>query len=382
MRQNRSLPERVFIFIFTVFLALGAIIVTLNREKFNFDGFNRWLLYGDLEISMLGESNAFSHTGGENATFAVMPHGAVMVSQVGTRYYSYTGHVFEERVVSYKNPMLHCGKEATVLYDAGGQGLVVYGKEEELFALNKGVDEMILSARMNQNDWLVVVSQESGYRGVVRVYNNSYEPVMDIALSTNYVMDAFLSPDNKKVALITISQDGGVFTSTLHIYAVGTEVAEQTVVLSGEVVLDFDYEKEQIWLLCEKSLVIVSTADYSQKKWSFSGQYLKDSTLGGDGYGTLLLGEYRAGTANRLVTIDGNGDILGELTIGSTPLALDSNGNYISYLSGEKLLIYTKDLEEYAQLEDIHHANEVAISVDGTVLLASKQEAWLYLPIT
>lgn len=382
MKQDRSLVERIWFFLFTVFLAIGAIFFTLNREKFNMDGFNRWLLYGDLDVSMFGESNAFSHAGGENGIFSMLNQGVVMVSQVGSRYYSFTGEVYQERVVNYSNPMLHRGKNRAVLYDVGGRSLVVYGDEKEVFSLGLGGDDVILSARMNQNDWLVTVTRESGYRGVVRVYDGGYQPVMDIALSTTYVMDAVLSPDNKRVAVVTIGQNEGEFASTLYIYDVGSEEPVQALVFPSEVFLDIDYERNRIWILCEKSLVLVNTEDFSKKSWSFSGQYLKDSSLNGEGYGTLLLGQYRAGTADRLVTIDEMGEILGEYVVSGTALSLDSNGGYIAYLTGDCLTIFNSKLEEYSRLEEIRYAYEVAMASEGTVLLASKQEAWLYIPTT
>lgn len=380
MRIQRTLFHRIFIFLFTLFLALTALFVTLNRDVMNIDGFQRWLRYGNLELSMHGESESFSHAGGDLPSFALNNQGVMMVSQVGSRYYTFTGEVLEEKVVSYRNPVLHTGNQTNVLYDAGGQGLSIYGNQEEMFSLAPSAERMVLSARLNQNDWLVMVTQEGGYKGVVTVYNAAYLPVMDISLSTTYIMDAFLSPDSKKLAVITIGQEDGQFLSHLMLYSVGENEPEKVIALSGQVVLDMDYEKDCIWLLCEKELILVNTLTFEQKSWGFSGQYLKDSTLGGDGFATLLLGQYRAGTANHFVTINSSGEVIAEKSVASSPVALTSAGPYIGYLMADQFLIYTSALEEYARLDDVRFANEIALHTDGTALLASKQEAWLYVP--
>lgn len=383
MRGQRSIFQRFGLFLFTILLAMFALWYTLNKDTINFDNFHRWMRYGDLELSIYGESEAFLHAGGEMASFALAEQGFVMVSQSGSRYYTLTGDVFAERVVNFSNPVIHIGNQSIVTYDAGGQGLWVYGEQEEKFALNLGDTGDILSARLNQNDWLTVVSQESGYKGVVTVYNKDYDPIMNISLSSTYVMDAFLSPDNKKVALVTIGQEDGVFQSNLLLYTVGNEdKAAENISFSGQVVLDMDYEKDYIWLLCEKNLILVDANNFELQSWSFSGQYLKDATLTGDGFATLLLGKYRAGTADRLVTIGKNAQVLGEVSLSSSPLAVSSAGNYTAYLTSESLTLYTSNLEEYASLEEIRHANELAVTADGTVLLASNQEAWLYVPVT
>lgn len=380
MKQERNLLQRMGIFLFTICLVIGALWVTLNRDMINFDNFHRWRRYGELSLTEQGESEHFSHGGGESASFALADQGAVMVSQSGSRYYSLTGDIYAERVVNYKNPVLREGKTTSVLYDAGGNTLLVYGEQKELFSLSLGDEGSVLSARLNENDWLVVVTQESGYKGVVTVYNQSYQGVMNISLSTTYVMDAYLSPDNKKIALVTIGQSGGEFQSTLHIYSIGKEEAEAEVPLYNQVVLDLDYEKDTIWLLCEKAVILIDTSKYEKKSWSFSGYYLKNATFGGNGFGTLLLGKYRAGTADRLVTVDSEGELITELALSGSPLSLASAGNYIAYLTGERFVLYNPQLEEYGSLGDVNHANSVAVTSDGTVLLASNQEAWLYVP--
>lgn len=382
MKEERNMLQRLGIFLFTICLVVAALWVTLNRDLINFDNFNRWRRYGELTLSEQGESEHFSHGGGELATFALADQGAVMVSQSGSRYYSLTGDIYAERVVSYKNPVLHEGKTTSVLYDAGGNYLLVYGDQKEVFSLHLGDEGSILSARLNENDWLIVVTQETGYKGVVTVYNQNYQAVMNIRLSTTYVMDAYLSPDNKKMALITIGQTQGEFHSDLHIYGLGKEEAEAEIPLYNQVVLDLDYEKDIIWLLCEKAVIIVDTSKYEQQSWTFTGQYLKNASFGGTGYATLLLGKYRAGTADYLVTINEKGEIIAERSLIGSPLALESAGNYIGYLTSDRFVLYTPELEEYGMLEDVSHANALALTADGTVLLASNQEAWLYIPQT
>lgn len=379
MKEN-NLIKRVALFLFTMVLLLGAIALTMNRDLLNVDGFRRWLLYGDLEVSLYGETNAFAHGGGDMASFALMDDGVLLVSKAGSRYYSFRGDVFTERVISYGNPILHTGANATVLYDAGGSWLSVYSDQDEKFSL--GNSGTIIAGRMNKNDWLTVVTQESGYRGVVTVYNNQFLPMMNISLSTTYISDAYLSPDNRHIAIVTIGQSAGIFESSLLLYSVNdvSETPQKTLQFSGKVVLDMSYDTDTIFLLCENELIMIDTTSFQPTTWSFDGQYLKDADLGGDGFATLLLGPYRAGTASRLVTVDGAGTVLGELPVNSSPLALGAAGRYVAYLSGEQLIVYHADLTEYSKLEDIRHANEVAVSKDGTVLLASQQEAWLYLP--
>ena len=47
---------------------------------------------------------------------------------------------------------------------------------------------------LNQNGWLAVTSQESGHKGSVTVYDNSYSPLVRFSLSNRFVMDAARCP--------------------------------------------------------------------------------------------------------------------------------------------------------------------------------------------
>lgn len=378
--KRKNLIQRLCIFLFTVMLLLCAIAVTMNRDVMNFTAFRRWLLYGDLELSLYGESDSFSHAGGDSPSFALSNQGVLLVSTVGSRFYSFRGDILAERVVSYTNPILHKGNNATVVYDAGGSSLTLYQQEKEVFALNLGQDDAIISARLNENDWLVTVTQEKGYKGIATIYNNKQEIIMDISLSTTFVTDAFLSPDNRSVVLVTVGQTAGVFETTLLFYDIKEPESKKSIQFSGKVIFDLDYEKNWIWLLSENEVTILDTNTYEKNSWNFPNQYLKDANLEGEGFATLLLGQYRAGTANRLVTIDSSGKLLGEMSVTSSPLALSSAGQYVAYLTQDRLTLLDKNLQELAFLNEVGHANQVALTSDGTVLLASQQEAWLYLP--
>ncbi|MFI3250775.1 MAG: hypothetical protein R3Y07_07415, partial [Eubacteriales bacterium] len=153
-----------------------------------------------------------------------------------------------------------------------------------------------------------------------------------------------------------------------------------TIPLTSSLVIDMNYQGDVVWILCEDRLILYNTSQNSTKYWSFDGEYLKNSTLTGNGFASILLGKYRAGLAHRLVTIGEDGLPIAELPISQEVLSLDSAGRYIALLNGTTLQVFTQDFEEYATLEDIDFATHIAVADDGSILLASNLEAWIYLP--
>ena len=49
-------------------------------------------------------------------------------------------------------------------------------------------------------------------------------------------------------------------------------------------------------------------------------------------------------------------------------------------LYGERLVVYRRDLTEYARLESTDYAGQILVEEDGSVLLISGSAAWRFLP--
>ena len=239
----------------------------------------------------------------------------------------------------------------------------------------------LLSARVNRNGWLVVTAQESGYKGSVTVYDNSYtRKMIQINLSSTFIVDAAISPDNKTVAVVTMNQEAGAFQSQVWFYPIDAKEPSAIVNLGNRVVLDLDYEDGTLWVLEESSLTIIGGNGATSNTYSLGRDYLKGASLGGDGFALLLLGRYRSGSANRAVTIGEDGTELASMTITSTALAQSAAGRYVALLSGDALSIYTWEFTPYSDLTQTGNARYLSLSADGSAMLANAQQLWLYLP--
>ena len=219
--QQESKPKkpnilvRLIALLVTAALLLGALVLVVYRDRLNLDALARWFEYRNLETSESGEAAPFSHAGGRQASFAYLDSGVLLASDTGARYYSFSGELYAEEVRNLEQPVLTHSSSCGVVYDAGGQDLFLFSGVEEAFHLTLDSGEL-LSARVNDSGWLAVTSHGGGWRGLVTVYDSSYnteEPPIQIRLSTTFVVDAAVSPDCKTVAVVTMGQEGGTFQS-------------------------------------------------------------------------------------------------------------------------------------------------------------------------
>lgn len=371
---------RLLALLITAALVLGALILVVYRDRFNVDALKRWLSYRSLETSDTGQATPFTHAGGDKLSLDYLEDGILLASAAGAHYYSFSGETYAEEVVAMEHPVLSASDKAGVVYDAGGKSLFAFRGTEESFQLSLEGGSDLLSARVNDSGWLAVTAQQSGFKGAVTVYNSRGSEVIQIRLSSTFVIDAILSPDCKTVAVITMDQENGVFQSNVLFYPVNKEEPSAQVSLGSMAVLDLDYEFQTLWILGEDCLLTVSPDDQTVQTYSFGSSYLKGCDFGGSGYAMLLLGRYRAGSASQVLTIDAEGSVIANQALSVQVLDFDSAGNYCSLLTGSGLTIYTRDLQPYATLTATQGARYTSQSADGSALLADAQQAWLYIP--
>ena len=371
---------RLLALLVTAALVLGALALVVYRDRFNLDALKRWLSYRNLETGETGEAAPFTHAGGDKLSVAYLEGGILMSSASGAHYYSFSGEQYAEEVLAMENPVLSASAKTGVVYDAGGQSLFLFRGTEEVFDLTLEGGADLLFARVNNSGWLAVTAQQSGYKGAVTVYNNRGGEVIRISLSSTFVVDAALSPDCKTVAVVTMDQSGGSFGSRILFYPVDQKEPQAQVELGGCAVLDLDYENGALWVLGEDRLLVVDPKEGGVQTYSFGRSYLKGCDFGGDGFALLLLGRYRAGSADQALTILPDGTAGSSLSLSGQVLSFDSAGGYCSLLTGSELTIYTQDLTAYAALSDTQAARHTALSPNGSALLADAQQAWLYIP--
>ena len=378
--KKSNLFLRLLALLVTAALVLGALVLVVYRDRFNLDALVRWLAYRDLETSDTGEAAPFTHAGGDRMSIAYLDGGVLTASVAGAHYYSLSGEPYVEEVLSLENPVLTASESAGVVYDAGGQSLFAFRDGAEYFQLTLEGGGDLLSARVNGRGWLTVTAQQSGYRGAVTVYDAEGQPVIQISLSSTFVVDAALSPDCRTVAVVTMGQEGGSFYSRLLFYPVDEKEPEAQVDLGNTAVLDLDYEDGLVWVLGSDRLVTATPDGSAVQTYALGRNYLKGASLAGEGFALLLTGRYQAGGATQALIVGPEGELTQTMELSGQILGLSAAGGYCTLLTGSELAIYTRELAPYATLTTTQGARLVSLSPNGSALLANDEQAWLYIP--
>lgn len=380
-RKKPRFITRLLLFLLALILLLAAVTAVVFRDRLNVDNIKRWFHYRSLVLSDSGQAESFPYDGDLTDTFASLDGDLLVCSRNAISLYSGSGTRYVSQSVSMDNPVVDTNGSLAVVYDAGGDELYVLGQRQLVWTA-EGL-ESILSAHLNRNGQLTVVTQSGGYRGKVTVYDTTYQPMVSVNLSSAFVMDAALSDDGKTLSILTVGQEDGTFSSTLSLYTLNTAgsgdfIPDLTSSLEGNVIIATRHTADYVWSLGDQGLDIT---DHKGGTLSidWSNRYLKRYTLDGDNFAAALLGLYRAGSQAELCTVDGDGHRR-TVEYSEQVLSLAAAGRYVAVLTGDRLDIYTSDLTLYDSLEGTQGARTVLLMDDGSAILISADTASFYVP--
>ena len=92
------------------------------------------------------------------------------------------------------------------------------------------------------------------------------------------------------------------------------------------------------------------------------------------------MGRYRSGSATQALRIDSSAQVLQSIPLTGQVLDYAAAGEYCALLTGSQLSVYNGSLEFVAGVENSRAARKVALTANGSALLANDQQAWLYIP--
>ena len=372
--------KRILALILTgVFLCSGVVLV-VYRDHFNLDALKRHMTYRSLEKDDQGQTAEFTYTRDATNAFASLNGSLVLCSDTALQLYSNSGVLYIDRQVKMNDPVISvCGTYA-VVYDVGGNNLYVIHNKEVVFEYTSKTGCDLLSARVNENGCLAVVEEASGYKASVRIYNSAFKLVLAENVSSEYVVDAVISPSNSQFAVVSIAQRSGKFSSIVSLYdgKEGDQLAPT--VLEDQFILELHWQSNNIWLQGNDSATVLDQELNVLGTWSEPNQYLQGYSLNGDNYAVEVASWYKAGGSGEVLLIDERGDTACSKAISGEVLSVSAAGRYIAVLTAEALTIYTSnDLEEYAQINN-NGSKRAIIHSDGATMMIGADSTWLYVP--
>ena len=358
--QRRKRPELKPIWFAAVAVVLLAVVlIAALTDTTAFDGLRRSVTYARAKKDETGCAQLYHYAADRTSCFASLDGSLAIVTNSQLLVMQEDGQVVCNETVKWTSCTVAGTGSLAAAYDIGGSDVYVLNAQGLVRKITCGGE--ILSVTLTREGRLAVTLNERGYKAAVEVYNEDGVKEFAFHSADSFLMTSSVSRDGKEMAAVTMGQSQGSFTSSIVLYKL-------------------DRQEKRYCAVAEDSLHFIDQKGRAAASYSYDGGVLRRCSLGGDGYAAVLLGRYKVGSQLRLVTVNSDGKELGSLDLDGDVLSMSACGRYVAVLFADRLVIYNKNLKEYATLQGVSSAGDVLMRSDGSAVLAGSAAASVFLP--
>lgn len=374
--KKKSLFSRALTLALVLAAVLAVVVLTAMEDGQHFVSLRRWLMYGgsggakDIYAYAANPDNQYGRLG--SSLLVVNPNTAQLISDDGAILY--------DLPLGMASPQLSVGRQLAAICDVGGDTVYLLDQNGVSRTLRTENQLRFFSARLNGGDYLAVTGQKAGYKTSVSVYNGDGTLVFDFDSYDNYLSDAVVTEDRRSLVVVSLEPQNGIFASKLRVYDMESKQLKSGALIMDGLVMDFHCTGDRVLSLCDKRFTMTTLDGDTLLDRSYGNLYLHDYALTGEDFCALLLGRYQAGNICTLTTYDMEGREIASLELTEEVLDISAGGKYLAVLYGDRMVVYQRDLTEFARLEETDYAGQVRVEPNGSVLMISGSSAWRFLP--
>jgi len=346
-------------------LIIGATIVYVCRD----DIADR-LDFGNSSVTYSGDP--FTFESGSMQVSAAIKNGLVLASTNGMQVLDSGGVTRVKQVYSMSSPALVSSDVKAAAFDVGGTSLCVAALDGSCDLIDTG--DKIINVTMNQDGWMAVCTQTTGYKGKVTVYNPEMTAVYEWYSGEGYLLSASVSPDHTYMAALGVESSGG----TVHFFSLDSEKEQGCFIGTAELFTDLCWMSDsRLGILSQNRFVIVDKSGVVKGNYDFEGLYLTEYNYDGDGFVVFALGKYRTGGDSTVVSVGADGKVIGEDKISDEIYSIAVNKKTVAVLGPNNITMYTSSMSRMGSGENVSGIKDIVVRNKGDVLLLSSYYAEL-----
>ena len=346
----------------TLVLVAAALLVFLYSDSISA------LLSSETADESYAAAEPFTFETGSRQYFSLVGDRLVVASSTGLQILNSKGETLQRSVFSMTNPAISVSEDACAFYDVGGKALRVYSGGD---CAELDRDYPIISVQMNSSDYIAAAEQESGYKGLVTVFDPDGSPIYEWYSGSGYVVDAAVSPDSSSLAVLCVESTGSV----VHFFKLDSEVESFSVPVSGELAFRLSFFKNGTFCtLSEDALHFFSGSGKERSVYSFDGSYLVGFKLTSE-LCAVSLSKYVSGSDIILYSFSSDGDLYGSVPLSGEPVSLFAQKQKLLVLCSDRVSVFSRDMRTLKEERVIAGYKDAVITPKGSVFLLTSNYA-------
>ena len=358
--RARRVVRRVLAGILTLLLIVLAVLVFVFRDELT--GANLRRIFRIEERAEVRE--AFTYETGAMQVFAPAGDGLAVASGSSVQLLNAAGETVFKQVISYDDPAVFASEKGALFCDLGGTGCILADFEGTERSPSNG--EELQTAGMNENCWFYLVTAESGYKGLVSVFNSVGEKQFEWWSGSGYVLRAAISPDNRALAVLCAEREG----TLLHFFSLNSETERGTAAVADTLLIDLCWlGNDSVCAVGETGVWFFSGSGEQKSVYPLEGRYLLDYEFGRAGFAAIFVSAYRSGAGGTLLTLDSRGQVLGQAELDRDVISLSAAGKQLLAMTGGSLALYSQDMVRQSANDTLMTAKRAILRPSGDILL-------------
>ncbi|MBE6988518.1 MAG: hypothetical protein E7432_07085 [Ruminococcaceae bacterium] len=217
-RDNRLTVVAVLrkIFGYSIFLMLIYCFITY-REDINMLNFYRIMSYFDTDTSVSENFTGYTFEVGIDSVHSPFGGGLVVLNKDSLKIINAAGLEDLSEQLKYSSPQLLTGDKRIIAYDKGGNEISIFGS----YALLKQLQEEnpVLWCNINKQGDLLVLFEEPGYKGSVKLYSEDSKQQFQWSSSEYYIISGCINNSGEKLSLLCVGgENRRTFIRTYNIH--------------------------------------------------------------------------------------------------------------------------------------------------------------------
>lgn len=361
-RKKKKMPLGVRLIIVTVTIL---VIVCVAVQLLLPNG-----LFGDPSPDREGEAYVFES--GSMQSFARVGDALAVATTSGMQLLDDEGYTVVHEIFAMSTPAVTAGDSSAAFYDVGGTALRVAFLNGK--SVNLDINNTIISVNANKSGALAVVTEDTGNKACVTIYDSDLEAVFEWHSGTVRVLSAHVSADGKSMAALGVGEAGGSIT----IFSLMQEEPIATVSMPGELFFELRYlDNNTICAVSSSSLIFIDGKGEALGSYDFDGSNLADYAICED-YVVLLFGKYYSSVADELATVETDGSLRASIELENDAQGVSANDNRVLLICTDELVLYNTMLEEIDKKTGALGINSVILREKGDCLLLGSFMAELF----
>lgn len=274
-----------------LYLALLAFVVLsflTNTNLITYQNFYHFFqdLNASAECVDIFSYDSISYPTDEEQSFTIYRKGLAVAGNTSVTIFSATGRQLVSHGIQYNDPVAVGSGKYLLVYERGGKQYSLYNANTQM---HMGETEYPISgAAVSDSGMYALISSANDANSAVYLYNNRFA-LINIYKKGGNVLDAAISSDGSRIALLTVApNEGGVSTSVMLAEpGKGSAIAEQTLASALGISCSFT-DAGKLAVLCSTGVAYFSANGELDFFHDFEGKILASADLSDSGTAVCL----------------------------------------------------------------------------------------------